>query len=112
MNSLQLEMNRGKLREKLEANEISEQAQQEKFAIGMEEMKMRNMALLARNPSSKQSRCKSMLCFVFSRISIVHQHSFLQRLLNSKHCSFPEQEVKYCHNRNDSDNYCSTVVCH
>ena len=37
MNSLQLEMNRGKLRERLEANEISERAQQEEFAIGMEE---------------------------------------------------------------------------
>ena len=37
VNSLQLEMNRGKLRERLEANEISERAQQEEFAIGMEE---------------------------------------------------------------------------
>jgi hypothetical protein len=37
VNSLQREMNRGKLREKPEANEISERAQQEKFAIGMEE---------------------------------------------------------------------------
>ena len=50
MNLLQLEMNRGKLREKLEANEISERAQQEEFAIQMEEMKMMNMALLAWNP--------------------------------------------------------------
>ncbi len=36
----------------------------------------------------------------------------MQQLLNSKHCSFPEQEVNDCHNRNDSDDYCSTVVCH
>jgi hypothetical protein len=36
----------------------------------------------------------------------------LQRLLNSKHQLFPEQEVYDRHNRNDSDDYCSTVVCH
>jgi hypothetical protein len=38
-NLLQLEINRGKLREKLEAREILERAQQEEFAIQMEEMK-------------------------------------------------------------------------
>jgi hypothetical protein len=43
-------MNRGKLREKLEAHEISEHAQREEFAILMEEMKMMNMPLHARNP--------------------------------------------------------------
>jgi hypothetical protein len=50
VNLLQLEMKRAKLREKLEASEISERAQWEEFAIGMEEMRMMNMALLARNP--------------------------------------------------------------
>jgi hypothetical protein len=38
------------LREKLEAHEISERAQQEEFAIMMEEMKMMSITLLAWNP--------------------------------------------------------------
>jgi hypothetical protein len=50
VNSLQLERNRGKLREKLESYEISEKAQREESAIRMEERKMMNMAWLARNP--------------------------------------------------------------
>ncbi len=59
-------------------------------------------------------------CFVFfSRISadltfalLPHtrvgqrQHRFLQRLLNSKHCLIPEQEVDDCHDCNDFDNDC------
>jgi hypothetical protein len=42
VNLLQLEMNRGKLREKLETCEICELAQQREYAIRMEEMKMMN----------------------------------------------------------------------
>ena len=48
---LHLEMNSGKLREKREARKTSERAQQEEFAIQMEELTMMNMALLARNPA-------------------------------------------------------------
>jgi hypothetical protein len=41
-------MNRGEVERK--SYEISERAQQEEFAIRMEEMKMMNMTLLAQNP--------------------------------------------------------------
>jgi hypothetical protein len=60
VNSLQLEMNRGKLRERLEANEISERAQQEEFAIGMEEMKIMSMALRCchcQNKAKSDEKC-------------------------------------------------------
>jgi hypothetical protein len=36
-------MNKGKLRDELEAHEISERAQQEEFAFPMEEIKMMNV---------------------------------------------------------------------
>jgi hypothetical protein len=50
VNLLALEINWGKLREKLEAYETSERKQQEEFTIRIEEMKMMNMALIAWNP--------------------------------------------------------------
>ena len=74
---------------------------------------MMNMALLARNPQQQQSRCKSILCFVFSRISIIlafaslpHNRivltstQVLARTAQQQTSLVPEQEVNYRYNKN------------
>ena len=77
VNLLQLKMNRGKLREKLDANEISERgAQQEEFAMRMEEMKMINILCLLRLLSSNKQDVSQ--CFV-----LYFQENQLKNMLNS-----------------------------
>jgi hypothetical protein len=82
VNSLQIEMNRGKLREKLDANEISERgAQREEFAMRMEEMKMINiLCLLGMLSSNKQDVSQ---CFVL----------YFQEFLLFRYASLPHTRI-------------------
>ena len=75
---LQLKMSSGKLREKCEAHQTSEPTPQEEFACYPDEGNEHDENGFASLESLKQqSRCKSILCIVFSGICIILSFALL-----------------------------------